>query len=320
MYILSKKDAFKFILPPLTACLLFAFTLFGVVLPLTREHLLEQKKEAIATLIQTAVETLDYYAGLVSAGQLTSEAARAMALQHFRTLRYGKDGKDYFWINDLEPRMIMHPYRQDLEGENLADYEDPARKRLFVEFVDVVNRQGSGFVPYLWQWKDDTEKIVPKLSYVSLYKPWGWIIGTGVYLDEIQHEFSLMSRKLVLISLAILFLIGSLSLIIIRQGIREYGKRRDAEQELERQNALLEETVRLRTASLEEALSQVKQLSGFLPICASCKKIRDDKGYWNQIESYIREHSEAEFSHSICPECAAELYPRFIGGKAPNKE
>ena len=59
---------------------------------------------------------------------------------------------------------------------------------------------------------------------------------------------------------------------------------------------------------LQETLSQVKQLSGLLPICASCKKIRDDKGYWNQIESYIKEHSEAEFSHSICPDCAKKLY------------
>ncbi len=59
----------------------------------------------------------------------------------------------------------------------------------------------------------------------------------------------------------------------------------------------------------EKALQEIKILSGFLPICASCKKIRDDKGYWNQIESYIRDHSEAEFSHGICPDCAKKLYP-----------
>jgi PAS domain S-box-containing protein len=63
---------------------------------------------------------------------------------------------------------------------------------------------------------------------------------------------------------------------------------------------------------LQEALAKVKQLSGFLPICASCKKIRDDKGYWNQIESYIRDHSEAEFSHGICPDCMKKLYPDFV--------
>jgi len=63
---------------------------------------------------------------------------------------------------------------------------------------------------------------------------------------------------------------------------------------------------------LQDALSRVKLLSGFLPICASCKKIRDDKGYWNQIESYIRTHSEAEFTHSICPECTKKLYPGLV--------
>jgi DNA-binding response OmpR family regulator len=62
---------------------------------------------------------------------------------------------------------------------------------------------------------------------------------------------------------------------------------------------------------LQEALAKVKLLSGFLPICASCKKIRDDKGYWNQIEAYISKHSEAEFSHGICPDCAKKLYPEL---------
>ncbi len=74
---------------------------------------------------------------------------------------------------------------------------------------------------------------------------------------------------------------------------------------------------------LQKALGEVKQLSGILPICASCKKIRDDQGYWEQIESYIRDHSEARFSHGICPECVRKLYPdnaERILGKLPNKQ
>jgi len=71
-------------------------------------------------------------------------------------------------------------------------------------------------------------------------------------------------------------------------------------------------------AQLQEALSEVKQLSGLLPICASCKKIRDDKGYWNQIESFIRDRSEAEFSHGICPDCAKKLYPDLDLHNDPN--
>ena len=64
--------------------------------------------------------------------------------------------------------------------------------------------------------------------------------------------------------------------------------------------------------SLREALAEVKLLSGFLPICTSCKKIRDDKGYWNQIESYISTHSDVIFSHSVCPECVKKLYPDLV--------
>lgn len=67
---------------------------------------------------------------------------------------------------------------------------------------------------------------------------------------------------------------------------------------------------------LQEALSHVKTLSGLLPICAACKRIRDDQGYWQQIEAYLREHSEADFTHSICPECTKKLYPELYGDKS----
>ena len=68
-------------------------------------------------------------------------------------------------------------------------------------------------------------------------------------------------------------------------------------------------------ADLQETLGKVKLLSGYLPICASCKKIRDDKGTWNQIEQYIRDRSDAEFTHGICPECTQKLYPEFSSNK-----
>ena len=89
-------------------------------------------------------------------------------------------------------------------------------------------------------------------------------------------------------------------------------------QELENYHNKMEELVKKRTADLSRAnkqlqisLKKIKTLSGFLPICASCKKIRDDKGYWNKIESYVAQHSEAEFSHSLCPECLKQLYPEY---------
>jgi signal transduction histidine kinase len=320
MYIISKSDVIKFIIPPLLACGLFVITLFGLFLPISKSNLLDQKKESIAILTQTASTILSHYHTLVLSGELSQKTAQRIAAEQIRELRYGADNKNYFWINDLQPRMIMHPYRPDLEGQDLTSYTDLNHKRLFVEFVEKVNQKGSGYVPYLWQWKDLPEQIVPKISYVKLFEPWGWIIGTGVYLDDVHREFSQTSKKLVYISTLILFIIFILSIIIIRQGIKEAGKRRLVEQKLQDHYDQLEGLVKERTADLEKALSEVKLLSGFLPICASCKKIRDDKGYWNQIESYIQQHSEAEFSHSICPGCAKKLYPEFTSKQKTNKE
>ena len=89
--------------------------------------------------------------------------------------------------------------------------------------------------------------------------------------------------------------------------IRDISERKQHEKE---RDALID--------SLQKSLNKVRKLSGLLPICASCKKIRDDSGYWNQIETYIRDHSEAEFSHGICPECSRRLYPEYHRAKSKN--
>jgi methyl-accepting chemotaxis protein len=100
-------------------------------------------------------------------------------------LRYGKDGKDYFWINDMNPRMIMHPIKPSLNGKDLSSFKDPNGKHLFNEFVKVCREKGEGFVDYMWP-KPGHDKPVAKLSYVKLFKPWNWVVGTGVYLDDIK--------------------------------------------------------------------------------------------------------------------------------------
>lgn len=82
-----------------------------------------------------------------------------------------------------------------------------------------------------------------------------------------------------------------------------------------RLNNELEFRIQKRTEELHKALNEVKTLQGILPICSNCKKVRDDKGYWNQIEGYIQKHSDAQFSHGICPECTEKLYPNLDNDK-----
>lgn len=295
--------------------MLFVITIYGVALPVFKNNLMEQKKTLIAAEVQTVLSILQYYEQQAKSGEFSLNTAQDLAIKQIRELRFGLEGKDYFWINDMQPRMVMHPYLSNLDGQDLSNYSDPEGKLLFKEFVDVVKKDGAGYVQYYWQWKDDQKRIVPKISYVKLFKPWGWIIGTGVYIEDIRGEIAKLTKELIFISVGIFMIILLLSFYIIRNSLKEMNKRLVAEKGLNDYKDGLEELVEKRTGELREAMSKIKILSGFLPICASCKKIRDDKGSWSQIESYVRDHSEAEFSHGICPECAEKLYPELFGKK-----
>ncbi|MBU0987350.1 MAG: cache domain-containing protein, partial [Proteobacteria bacterium] len=96
---------------------------------------------------------------------------------------------DYFWINDLSPRMVMHPIKSELDGKELSGFKDPNGKRLFIEMVDVCKKSGAGFVDYYWP-KPDAPKPVAKISYVKLLPEWNWIIGSGIYIDDVEKEVS----------------------------------------------------------------------------------------------------------------------------------
>lgn len=133
----------------------------------------------------------------------------------------------------------------------------------------------------------------------------GQHIGDVLLALDVTGE-TILLRKQLINTLIVTLIILVLSFVILYLSFGKLiGK-------IEKLNETLEMRVEERTKELKESHDEVKVLSGMLPICASCKKIRDDKGYWNQIESYVREHSEAEFSHGICPECVKELYPEFV--------
>jgi methyl-accepting chemotaxis protein len=151
-------------------------------------------------VVETAWGVLDFYAQQVKNNALPAEEARKLALQAVKNLRYEKD--DYFWINDLQPKMIMHPIKSDLDGKDLAENKDPNGKRLFVAFVDKVKAEGSGFVDYYWP-KPGQAQAVPKISFVKGFPEWGWIIGSGIYIDDVEAEINNIFFRIGLAVLAI---------------------------------------------------------------------------------------------------------------------
>ena len=145
------------------------------------------KKSLLKHVTELAFSILSEYETRVKSGELTLEDAQKAAALRIKGLRY--DGQEYFWINDLQPRMIMHPYKPELDGKNLSDFKDPNGKHLFVEFVRICKQNGEGFVDYMWP-KPGGDKPVPKISYVRVFEPWGWIAGSGLYIDDLQAELA----------------------------------------------------------------------------------------------------------------------------------
>ncbi|MFH1061085.1 MAG: cache domain-containing protein [Pseudomonadota bacterium] len=229
----------RLILPALLTVILFSLAIFAIILPALEENSLERKREMIRELVHTACDSLAFYERLHQEGKLTLAQAQQQARELLRGQRYGQDLKDYFWINDLHPRMIMHPYRPDLEGADISTYSDPEGKRIFVEFVEVAKAQGQGYVGYMWQWMDDPRRIVPKISYVQLFQPWGWIVGTGIYVEDVAAEITAMMSKLTAVSLTILVTIFLLSLYIIKHGLDTEARRQQALEDLSASRTML---------------------------------------------------------------------------------
>jgi methyl-accepting chemotaxis protein len=148
-----------------------------------RPREVEARQAKLKALTESARTTIAGFQERERKGELTRAEAQKLAIAAVKTMRY--DEGDYFWINDMRPVMVAHPMKPELERQSLRETKDPDGKRLFVAFVDVVKADGAGFVAYKWARPGD-EEPVPKLSYVAGFKPWGWVVGTGVYVDDID--------------------------------------------------------------------------------------------------------------------------------------
>ncbi len=221
--------AINFLLPVILSVALFIIALFAILIPYFEDTLLERKRENIRQLTQVAWGVLNEAAEEVENNQLSLEQAQTLAKNRIEAMRYGVDNKDYFWLQDTTPRILMHPYRKDLNNQDVSDYQDAQGTRIFVAFSDLVLEKGEGYISYVWQWMDETERQEPKESYIRLFEPWGWVIGTGIYVNDVHAEIALLRGNIVKISLVIIAIVILLMLYLIRQSIKLEKSRIEAE-------------------------------------------------------------------------------------------
>lgn len=176
----------------------------GIALSILESGLMNEKRLQTRKLVETAFSLVESYHAEEKAGRLTREQAQDAALGALKTLRY--DGGNYFWVNDTHPRMIMHPLKPKLNGKALDDFQDPAGTFLFRDMVSVVKAEGAGTVNYQWS-KPGHEEPVDKVSYVQGFLAWDWIIGSGIYVDDVQQNFWQMASTIGLFALLLVTLV-----------------------------------------------------------------------------------------------------------------
>ena len=226
----------RIMLPTLMAIGLFVGTIFALIIPQFESKMLDRKRDMIRELTNSAWSILAEYDVEQREGRFTLEQAQALAKERIQFLRYGAEGKDYFWITDMHPRMVMHPYRPDLNGTDLTDFTDARGERIFVQFAELVRRKKEGYVEYVWQWKDDPERKGEKESFIKGFEPWGWVIGTGIYVGDVQEEISRISRTVINASIGISALMAMLLLFVAQQSMRIERQRFSAQEALREWN------------------------------------------------------------------------------------
>ncbi len=189
------------------SALLGVVILAGVFLVSERTLVLEERQGAVRQTVEIAHGVASHYHELASTGKISQDDAKSQALNAIKGLRYS--GEEYFWINDMHPTMVMHAAKPEMKGQDLSGFKSPTGQLLFNDMVRVVKAEGAGFVSYLWP-KPGSSSPVPKISYVKGFAPWGWVIGSGVYVDNVDS--AVLGR-------AVGFVAGSLVLVVVLLGI-----------------------------------------------------------------------------------------------------
>ena len=188
--------------------------IFGLALSSLNDELLSGRKIKVQQLGEAAFSIVARYEADARSGRLSEADAKQAAIADLKAIRYGNN--DYFWINDMTPVMVMHPIKPELEGKPLEGMKDPRGNFLFLDMLDIVKKRGGDFYFYYWPKPGFTDPV-RKISYVKGFAPWGWVIGTGIYLDDVDATFrekALMFGTLVVV---ITLLVAGLSLVVARR-------------------------------------------------------------------------------------------------------
>ena len=197
----------RILLTGTVVAIVFPVLLFTWLLPEQRATGYRMKADATRVVVEAACGVLDHYVKQAGVGAMTLAQAQSAARETLRQARF--EGGNYVWINDSQPAMLMHPAKPEMEGQDLSSFRDPNGVALFLEAVRVARTAGEGEIRYMWP-KPGNKDPLPKISYVKLSPAWGWIVGAGMYVDDV--EASLRHSRNIMLLIVLLDLAGSVLL------------------------------------------------------------------------------------------------------------
>ncbi|MGO9953167.1 MAG: cache domain-containing protein [Dissulfurispiraceae bacterium] len=212
---------------PILAVSLMMIGFSFYMLPLTKEKFIDDKKTNASNVVSVAYTVVAEYGRRVAKGELTLKEAQDRAKESVRRIRFGKNRDEYIWINDLEPKMLMNPIYPELQGKNLSDFKDQNGKQFLIEMVKVAREKGEGYVEYVLP-KAKGDNPSAEISYVKLYKPWGWVIGSDIYVDDVMITVWKILAGIAILSVIISVVVTTATFIVgggfISGPVKEYGK------------------------------------------------------------------------------------------------
>jgi len=258
-----------------------------------RDQIFDEKADKTKSLVESAVSIVESYQAREATGQMSQAEAQQAALATLSALRY--EGQNYVWVNDMTPAMVMHPMKPELDGKPLTNVRDPNGVALFDEMIDRVRANGAGTVKYHWP-KPGSDEPVAKVSYVKGFAPWGWVVGTGIYVDDVNDVIMsvILSKSveaIVLMSVLIVIVFWIRNSIVhpIEQTSAAMARIADGDGDLTHklpaegrdELADLARNFNRYTAKIEDTVCHMRALAGQLAIAAE------------QVSLSVRDNSEA---------------------------
>ena len=179
--------------------------------PMFEAELLKNERRHSQELVQSVHSLVNEYFRRAQNKEFDEKEAQSRALKRISMIRYGSNG--YFWVNDMNAKMLMHPIRTELDSKDLSTFKDAKGTLLFIEFVRVCKKNGSGYVDYWWP-EPGASNPVEKTSYVKIFAPWNWVIGSGLYKTEIQRSLVQLRNELFIGTIWLIALLLTVNIII----------------------------------------------------------------------------------------------------------